>query len=48
MKRFKRYVVRDIKDRKIVDTIVVEVGKYPPKIGVGLYIAECIGRFDKP
>lgn len=46
MRKFKRYVVRRIADKKAVDTIVVEVGKPKPKVKEGWVIAEAIGYFE--
>lgn len=48
MRIFKRYVLRDKDTKQIVDTVVVEVGKQMPKVNEKLYIAECIGKYEKP
>ncbi len=48
MRIFKRYVLRDKDTKQIVDTVVVESGKPMPKVNEKLYIAECIGKYEKP
>ena len=48
MRTFKRYVQRDKDTKQIIDTIIIEGGKHRPPVKQGLYIAECIGKFEKP
>lgn len=48
MRIFKRYVLRDKDTKQIIDTIIVEAGKLMPKVNEKLYIAECIGKYEKP
>lgn len=47
MRYYKRYIVRDKVTKKIVTTVIVEVGSRLPKVEKGLYVAECCGRFEK-
>ena len=46
MRKFKRYVIRRMSDKKIVDTIVVRIGKPRPEVEEGFFIAEAIGYFE--
>ena len=48
MRIFKRYVIRDKATKQIIDTIVVERGKPMPKVNQNYYIAECVGKYEKP
>lgn len=48
MRIFKRYVIRDKTTKQIIDTIVVESGKPMPKVKQNCYIAECVGKYEKP